>query len=51
MAEKNGSYAGKISHSGAQRVEAPFQSTKKRTAAVKRGKDLRSGEADRQKKK
>ena len=44
MAEsKRPGYAGRISNSGAQKVEAPFQNTKKGTGTVKKGTDLRSG--------
>lgn len=42
MSEKNG-YAGKISNSGAQKVQAPFQNAKKGNGTVKTGNDLRSG--------
>lgn len=45
MTGKNGGYAGKISHSGAQKAEAPFHTKKKQTAAVKKGGDLRSGQS------
>lgn len=48
MAEKkNGckGYAGKISHSGAQKVEAPFAVESPRgKGAVKKGSDLRGGQ-------
>ena len=42
MAEKKGSYAGRISNNGAQKVEAPFQSKKKSKAVVKKSSDLRT---------
>lgn len=42
MAEKKGSYAGRISNSGAQKVDAPFKNTKKSKAVVKKGDDLRT---------
>lgn len=42
MAENKGSYAGRISHNGAQKVEAPFKSEKKSNAKVKKGNDLRA---------
>lgn len=44
MAENKGSYAGRISHNGAQKVEAPFQSDKKSNAKVKKGNDLRASQ-------
>ena len=43
--EKKGSYAGRISGNGAQKVEAPFKDKKKKTAVVKKGDDLRFGKA------
>lgn len=36
-------YAGKITNSGAQKVEAPLKSSKKSSSTVKVGNDLRSG--------
>jgi hypothetical protein len=42
MAEKKSSYAGRLSNSGAQKVEAPFGGKKKSRAVVKKGDDLRT---------
>jgi hypothetical protein len=38
-----GGYAGKISNSGVQKVEAPFKTSSKGTSTVKTGTDLRDG--------
>lgn len=50
MAQKSGSYAGRIAHAGAQKVEAPFQPVKQSKAVVKKGDDLRAGEGKRKQK-
>ena len=36
-------YAGSIKNAGAQKVEAPFKTSKKAKPVVKKGADLRSG--------
>ena len=42
MAAKHGSYAGRLTNNGAQRVTAPFQPKKQQKAVVKKGNDLRT---------
>lgn len=41
--EKQGSYAGKVTHSGAQVVKAPFTQGGSKGGNVVRGEDLRNG--------
>ena len=44
MAEKKCGYAGKISHAGVQKVEAPMGgSASKGKSSVKKGNDMRTG--------
>lgn len=43
MGEKRG-YAGRISNTGAQKVEAVFENRKKSKAKLVKGEDLRSGQ-------
>ena len=40
---KDGGYAGKVKNGGTQVVQAPRQTTDKKTGTVKKGGDLRAG--------
>lgn len=44
MAEGKSGYAGKVQHTGAQKVSAPYSSSgKKGKSTIKTGNDLRTG--------
>lgn len=43
MADKNCGYIGKIKNAGTQVVQAPKQTTDRKTGTVRKGTDLRTG--------